>query len=105
MAEYRVRIDTTSDRALEFVNGLAFDDEFRLRLTEDPQSVLFDYGVEVSDELIPGEVSLPSKEAVQQALEQGAQGSGVLPVGPESFFPVFICFFSFPFLADTSTQS
>lgn len=98
MAEYRLRIDTTGDRALEFVTRLAQDDDFRARLESDPRSVLWDYGIEVSDELIPAEVVLPSKDDVQAVIDQGPEGVGMLQVGPAAFHPVFSAFFAFPFL-------
>lgn len=99
MPEYRLRIDTTGDRALEFVTRLAQDDEFRALLESDPRRVLWDYGIEASDDLIPAEVSLPSKDDVQAIIDQGPEGVGMLQVGPAAFHPIFSVFFAFPFLS------
>jgi hypothetical protein len=98
MAEYRLRIDTTRDRAVEFVTRLGEDDDFRAQLQKDPRRVLFDYGVELSDELIPETIELPAKEDVQRVLTDDTKAYGVLQPGPASFFPVFVCFYSFPYL-------
>lgn len=98
MSEHRLRIDTTGDRALEFVTRLAQDDDFRASLESDPRSVLWDYGIEASDELIPTYVVLPAKEDVQAVLDQGPEGAGILQVGPSFFHPIFTAFFAFPFL-------
>lgn len=100
--ELRLRIDTGRDQAVEFVTRLANDDEFRERLQSDPRSVLWDYGVEVAPELIPETVELPPKEEVQGFLEGGYEGLGPIMPGPQLFFPVFACFFAFPFLTAKS---
>lgn len=98
MAEYRLKIDTSSDRALEFVTRLAQDDDFRASLESDPRSVLWDYGIEASDELIPTYVVLPAKQDVQAVIDQGREGAGVLQVDSSFFYPIFTAFFAFPFL-------
>lgn len=99
--ELRLRIDTGRDQAVEFVTRLANDDEFRERLQNDPRSVLWDYGVEVAPELIPEMVELPPKAEVQSFLE-GYEGRGPIMPSPQLFFPVFACFFAFPFLTAES---
>jgi hypothetical protein len=105
MAEFRLRIDTSKDRAMEFVSRLAEDDDFRAELQADPRKVLWDYGVEVPDELIPSEVVLPPKEDVNALLAGDHDALGLFPVGPHMLFPVFVCFFAFPFLHAETDQS
>lgn len=105
MAEFRLRIDTSKDRAMEFVSRLADDDDFRAELQADPRKVLWDYGVEVPDELIPSEVVLPPKEHVAAALEGDLTALGHHQAGPQLLFPVFVCFFAFPFLHAEADQS
>jgi hypothetical protein len=95
--ELRLRIDTGRDQAVEFVSRLANDDDFRERLQKDPKSVLWDYGVELAPELIPEEVELPAKEEIQAFLAETEKGVGAIRVGPQFFYPVFACFFAFPF--------
>jgi hypothetical protein len=99
MGEYRLRIDTTRDRAVEFLSRLADDDDFRQQLAEDPRRVLYDYGVELPDELIPAFVDLPEKGDVQQLISGDLAAMGSMQAGPAMFFPVFVFFFAFPFLA------
>lgn len=96
--EQRLRIDTGRDQAVEFVRRLADDDEFRARLEKDPKGVLWDYGVEVSPELIPATVELPPKADVRRMLDRSQEGLGPIQPGPQLFYPVFACFFAFPFL-------
>lgn len=100
--EHRLRIDTGRDQAVEFVTRLAEDDDFRKRLQNDPKAVLWDYGVEAPPELIPETVELPSKEAVQNFLEGASEGVGPIQPSPAFFYPVFACFFAFPFLTADS---
>lgn len=100
--ELRLRIDTGRDQAVEFVSRLASDDDFRARLQNDPKAVLWDYGVEVAPELIPATIELPPKEDVQAFLEAGYEGRGPIMPSPQLFFPVFACFFAFPFLTAES---
>lgn len=102
MGELRLRIDTGRDQAVEFVSRLANDDGFRERLQNDPKAVLWDYGVEVPPELIPEEVELPSKESVQSFMADASEGVGPIQPSPQLFFPVFACFFAFPFLTADS---
>ena len=100
--ELRLRIDTGRDQAVEFVSRLANDDEFRERLQADPKAVLWDYGVELAPELIPETIELHSKDEVQSFLEGGYEGRGPIHPSPALFYPVFACFYAFPFLTADS---
>lgn len=101
-SEQRIRIDTGRDQAVEFVRRLAEDDDFRERLQRDPKTVLWDYGVEISPDMIPETVELPTKEDVRRMLDRSHQGSGPIQPSPQLFYPVFACFFAFPFLTADS---
>jgi putative modified peptide len=57
----RVRMDVTTESAQRFLQLLSEDDEFRSRLARDPKAVLSEYGVQVSPDLIPARIKLPSK--------------------------------------------
>jgi len=94
----RIRIDTGRDQAVEFVRRLSEDDDFREQLAKDPKAVLWEYGVEISPELIPPTVELPPKAELRRMLERSHEGIGPIQPGPQLFFPVFACFFAFPFL-------
>jgi hypothetical protein len=63
-------MDLTPQEALDFLQKLATDDEFRDRLQGDPRSVLVDYRIEVNDAGLPVKAELPPKEQVQELLER-----------------------------------
>ncbi|HEX4931387.1 MAG TPA: hypothetical protein VFV62_11810 [Gaiellaceae bacterium] len=99
----RIRMDLTTARAVEFVDKLQNDNEFRTQLAANPREVLWEYGVEASPELIPETLTLPSpqqiallNEKVQALLED--EETGVV-AGPAMVFPLWTCVFSFPFLS------
>jgi hypothetical protein len=94
----KIHINVDTAQAVEFVRLLAEDDAFRARLTRDPKAVLWEYGVQVSAEFLPKAVRLPSKAAVREQVDT-IRRSGELKgrPGPQTFFPIFTCFFVFPF--------
>lgn len=92
----RIRVDISSDQAIDFVNKLAAPegdadgDAFRDRLMSSPAEVLWEYGVEASPELLEGMTELPSRHDVQGIRDQIAGGQHVtLGAGPQFLFPVF----------------
>jgi putative modified peptide len=66
--DQRLNLSITPREAHEFLLKLSTDDEFRRRLERNPAEALAEYHISVPLELIPGVVSLPPKEVVQQAL-------------------------------------
>ena len=102
MAEYRLKIDTTNDRVLEFLDRLAHDEDFQTALQSNPQETLYDYGVEVPDELVPETVVLPDPEDIEALLAGTPPTTLLTPPSPALFYPVFTCFYAFPFLTAES---
>lgn len=99
----RIRMDLTTAKAVEFVDKLQHDEVFRARLHDDPRTVLWEYGIEASPDLIPETLELPSQSQIEQlnAQVQGflADDSTGVVTGPAMVFPIWICVFSFPFLS------
>jgi hypothetical protein len=65
-----IRISISPDQCLEFLQGLARDDDFRARFVEDAAGLLGEYGIEVSPDGIPDRVELPPKEEVEEFLAE-----------------------------------
>jgi hypothetical protein len=61
----RVRMDVTTESAQRFLELLSEDDAFRTGLAQNPRSVLAEYGVDVSPELVPAQVKIPSKRKLR----------------------------------------
>jgi hypothetical protein len=70
----RVRIDTTAERAIEFVNDLMNDDKIRAEYEADPAAVLKRYGVHVTGNLPP--VKAPPKTALRLVRSELRTASG-----------------------------
>lgn len=62
-----VQVMATPRETDDFLERLQTDDEFRERLEADPRTVLAEYHIEVPEELIDGQVSLPSPREVAEA--------------------------------------
>lgn len=56
-------------RALELLDRLATDDEFRARVETDPVAALAEYGFEIDPKIAPYAVKLPSKEHIRDNAE------------------------------------
>lgn len=99
----RIRMDLSTAQAVEFVDRLQNDEDFRARLEADPREVLWEYGVEASPGLIPETLELPSPQQIGQLTEKvqallADEETGVV-AGPAMVFPLWTCVFSFPFLS------
>ena len=96
--ELRLRIDITSAQVDELVEKLAYDDEFRAGLVENPAEVLAPFGIEIPAELLDLEaVVLPPKEEVQEAIEAGHRGEFMqIQAGAEGIFTIFKALFAWP---------
>jgi hypothetical protein len=64
-----ILMDITPSEALDLLQKLASDDEFRDRLSKDPRSVLVDYRIEINDAGLPALADPPPKEDVQRLLD------------------------------------
>jgi hypothetical protein len=71
--ELSVVLRLTPKRAREFEDRLATEEEFRQRLEQSPNEVLAEYGIEIAPELIPEQVTLPTKEELSD-LHESARG-------------------------------
>ena len=63
-----IRISMSPVQTLEFLQRLAYDDEFRARLEEDAGGLLREYGIEVPPEGVPATVEAPPKGDVEKTL-------------------------------------
>lgn len=73
-----VRFDRGSHDSLHggtFIDAL-LDDDFRALLTNDPAIALGQYGIDVSRDLLPAELELPTKEEIEAAFRGGLPPSG-----------------------------
>jgi hypothetical protein len=61
-------------RCEELVRRLATDDEFRARLARSPVGVLAEYDIELSPTAVPGEVRLPPRLQLAEALRTMSAG-------------------------------
>lgn len=99
----RIRIDLTSAQAVDFVNKLAEDDDFRAHLVESPAEVLWEYGIEASPQLFAVPIELPAKEEIRSMLESIAGGEFMtVQAGPALLFPIFCAVFPWPGLSEES---
>jgi hypothetical protein len=60
--------DIDPRKALELLERLARDDEFRSRVEFDPRGSFAEYGLELPDRVAEREVHLPPPEAIEEAL-------------------------------------
>ena len=63
-----IRISMSPEQSLEFLQRLAYDDDFRARLEEDAGGLLREYGIDVPPEGVPATVEAPSKDDVEKTL-------------------------------------
>jgi hypothetical protein len=77
--EPSIALRMTQSQAREFLERLEWDDEFRGRLTEAPRDVFAEYGIEVAEELVPEQVTLPEKEQIAD-LHAAIEGTAELRI-------------------------
>lgn len=70
MGPIEIRINISPEQSLDFLQKLAYDDDFRARLEEDAGRLLRVYGIEVPPEGLPDRVEAPPKEEVEKTLRQ-----------------------------------
>jgi putative modified peptide len=66
--QIQVTMTATPSDAREFLELLAGDDDFRARVEAEPQAVLAEYGIQVTDESFPDTVTLPDKTEIENVL-------------------------------------
>jgi putative modified peptide len=76
--------------AQDLLRRLGEDDEFRERLQREPREAFADYGIKLSENILPEVVNLPSKEESQRVLES-IQGQDPLFTGRAVFTMLSIC--------------
>ena len=84
----RVALEVSSDETLRFLERLAEDDDFRGRLARIPETVLREYGIELTPSLIPRGVELPAKEQVRSVIDE-IERTGAAEWRPSLFFHVW----------------
>lgn len=92
---YKIDINISREDARRFLAELATDDELRTAVEEDPVAVLAKRGINVPRELLPDEVTLPSKKeivhilyAADSLLDETASPFGLLVVFVFGAMPV-----------------
>jgi len=90
-ADVQLVVRMSSAQALEFVERLGGDDEFRSRLEREPHVVLQEFGIHVSREVLPETIVLPEKHEVKARLQSDAHVM-------KKFMPTFgeVCGLLFP---------
>lgn len=92
---FDVSFRLSPDQARAFVERVTSDDDFRAALTDDPGRVLAEFGIDVPPELLPEQVSLPSKhelEAIHQVFDwvlRFRSDQGEMKVHHTFFFCIF----------------
>ena len=69
----QVTINISPEDAESFLGLLADDDAFRERLATDPHGVLLEYGIEISGEAVPQQITLPPKADVGRFIGQARE--------------------------------
>jgi hypothetical protein len=62
---YEISANITRDRALELINRLAEEPDFRERFQADARAILAEYEIEVGAETLPEQVRLPEPDAIR----------------------------------------
>lgn len=107
---FQINVSMTSDQAVEFLDRLANDDDFRARFEEDTQAALAEYGIDAPAEAIPDVVVAPPKGLLHEASSSLKAARGVepepyapAPFGPAPFSP-YSAPHSYVFLALSRAQ-
>jgi hypothetical protein len=98
----QINVGITPDRAVEFLQKLAADDEFRARFESDTRALLAEYDIEVPADMIPEPVHAPPRGLLWQALaEMGKEPTVLVPFATAMpkvpFMPVPFAPFSYAF--------
>jgi putative modified peptide len=81
----------TQDQALEFLERLGNDDEFRDRVASNPRKTLREYGITFGPGQLPAKVELPEKEHLREVVRGVAeQTEKVATWWPGIVFAVFL---------------
>ena len=81
MSTNPITITLDSSRAGEFIQRLATDTGYRDLLEENPEAALAEVGIQVSPELIPAQIELPSQQQVE-AIANPFPGWQPVPLNP-----------------------
>jgi|SRR5579872_302091 len=73
-----IRITTTPEQVIDFLERLADDDKFRTRFEENTVEVLAEYGIAIPSERVPEGVAAPPKEELAEMRDRlyAARDSG-----------------------------
>ena len=86
-----VRLKLTQEQALEFLERLGNDDEFRERVASNPRKTLREYGITFGPGQLPAKVELPEKEQLRDAVRRfAARTEEVASWWPGIVFAVFL---------------
>lgn len=92
----RISSELMPREAIEFLQRLAFDDDFRSDLQRRPKATLRRFKINIPDELIPDDIVLPPKDDLRVAVESASMGDDlVMPAPVAAVFWVFLAFFAF----------
>lgn len=102
--ETSIRIDMTPSELRSFLEKLAYDDDFRQQLSENPTQVLSEHHIELPQELLPDSVTLAPKEELLEALEREGLGRDFLRRPDLGGFDLLVVYRYFAFmLAESDT--
>jgi hypothetical protein len=94
--EHEITITTTPEQAAEFLKRMADEsDTLRAEFNENPRAVLQQFGVTVSEELIPPDVTAPDAQLVKDALATFARGDDPAEITFWGWLPTFRTFRTF----------
>lgn len=63
-------VDIHDSEYAQFLKKLAYDDDFRARLEENPRKVLAEHAVDLDEDDLPAKVKLPPKEEIQARFDE-----------------------------------
>ena len=89
--DVRIDVALSQYQAQDLLRRVAEDDEFRERLQQQPRDALADYGINVSENVLPEVVKLPSKDESERVLDS-VRGQDPLFTGRAMFTALSIWF-------------
>ena len=66
--EINIKLKLTQEQALEFLERLGNDDDFRERVASSPRKALREYGITFGPGQLPAKVELPEKEHFREVV-------------------------------------
>lgn len=66
--ERTITVSISRDEAYDLLRQLAQDDDLRARIEADPGTELANRGIEISEQLLPAQAKLASKEQIEELL-------------------------------------